>query len=248
MLCTPGSTSGFATAIVNNNTLANGGYWIGQQTVTITAASSGVSLLTDTGITANQCYGAGSDALISCLSPAAIALNDKQDGMLGRDVTNSDSTDGWLGASYSISTSTVTVVSGTTTTITTTTDPNCLKDNVTGLTWQRASTTLTALRGNTQNDEAMGYRTTANTTGLCGFYDWRLPTPGELHSLLNYGSSSALYAIDMNWFPLTRSAWYITGTPYLSGNSANVWVDDFVKGRVDGISASGGSVELRLVR
>lgn len=229
VVCTPGATLGSVTAIVNNNALADGGWWIGQQTLTISAAAIPLGLLTDTGITANQCYGAGSDALISCTSPAAIALNDKQDGMVGRDVVNADSTDGLLGASYSFS--------GT----------DCVKDNVTGLVWQRASNPLISLPGDAQNQEAEDYRTAANTSILCGFSNWRLPSPAELQSLLNYGFSNAQFAIDMNWFAQPRSAWYLTGTPYLSGRS-NVWTVDFVKGQVDGIGASSGSLELRLVR
>lgn len=230
VVCTPGATLGSVTAIVNNNALADGGWWIGQQTLNISAAAIPLGLLTDTGITASQCYGAGSDALISCTSAAALALNDKQDGMVGRDVANADGTDGLLGASYSFS--------GT----------DCVKDNVTGLVWQRASTPLKSLPGNTQNLEAADYRTAVNAASVCGFSDWRLPSPAELQSLLNYGASNAQFAIDMNWFAQTRSAWYLTGTPYLSGNSSNVWSVDFVKGRVDGIGASGGSLELRLVR
>lgn len=230
VVCTPGATLGPVTAIVNNNAIADGGWWIGQQTLDITAAPIALSLLTDTGITANQCYGAGSDALISCTSAAAMALNDKQDGMVGRDVATADSTDGLLGASYSFSVT------------------DCVKDNVTGLVWQRASTTLSALPGNPQNDEAAAYRAAENTARLCGFTDWRLPSPGELQSLLNYGASNDQLAIDLNWFAPTRSAWYLTGTQYLSGSSANVWAVDFAKGRVDGIGATGGNLELRLVR
>ena len=230
VVCTPGATLGAVTAIVNNNAIADGGWWIGQQTLDITAAPIALGLLTDTGITVNQCYGAGSDALISCTSAAAIALNDKQDGMVGRDGVNADSTDGLLGASYSFS--------GT----------DCVKDNVTGLVWQRASNTLTSLPGNDQNLEAAAYRTAANTASLCGFNDWRLPTPGELQSLLNYGTSNVQLAIDLNWFAPTRSAWYFSGSQFLSGSSANVWAVDFAKGRVNGIGATGGTLELRLVR
>lgn len=230
VVCTPGATLGPVTAIVNNNAIADGGWWIGQQTLDITAAPIALSLLTDTGITANQCYGAGSDALISCTSVAAVALNDKQDGMVGRDVATADSTDGLLGASYSFS--------GT----------DCVKDNVTSLVWQRASTTLRALPGNPQNDEAAAYRAAAITARLCGFTDWRLPSPGELQSLLNYGTSNGQLAIDLNWFAPTRSAWYFSGSQFLSGSSSNVWAVDFARGRVDGIGASGGTLELRLVR
>jgi Protein of unknown function (DUF1566) len=242
--CTPGTTLGAVTAIVNNNTPANGGFWIGQQTLTITAASLGVGLLTDTGITVNQCYGAGSDALISCTSEAAIALNAQQDGMVGRDVVNPDSSDGLLGSSYSYVTTTVTTVTATATSTTTTINNNCVKDNVTGLTWQRDSTALIQTGGFAQGAEALGYVTAANTSALCGFTDWRLPTVPELQSLVNYGLSSASPAIDISWFPATQSSWYTTGDLYRLGQSSNRWMVDFAKGRANGTAPE----QLRLVR
>lgn len=242
--CTPGGSLGAVTSIVNNNTAANGGYWIGQQTVTITAGVTGVSLLNDTGITANQCYGAGSDALISCTSAAAVALNAQQDGMMGRDVTNPDGIDGWLGSSYSISTTTTTTITPTSTTTATTTNPNCIKDNVTGLTWQRASTTLTSLTAATLSTEATGLRDAANFAVLCGFSDWRLPTPSELQSLVNYGQSNASPAIDLNWFSTTLSAEYFTDTRYRFGSGLHLWGVNFANGSVGDSFAQ----QLRLVR
>ncbi len=242
--CTPGATLGEVTAIVNNNTFANGGFWIGQQILTITAGVTGVSLLTDTGITANQCYGAGSDALISCTSAAAIALNSQQDGMVGLDVTTPNSTDGWLGSSYSISTATTTTITPSTTTTTTTSNPSCIKDNVTNLTWQRASTTLTSLTVATLSTEATGLRDAANFAVLCGFSDWRLPTPSELQSLVNYGQSIASPAIDLNWFSTTLSTWYFTDTPYQFGSGPHLWGVNFA----DGTLNDSFSRQLRLVR
>lgn len=242
--CTPGATLGAVAAVINNNTLANGGWWIGQLTVTITAAVTGVSLLTDTGITANQCYGAGSDALISCTSAAAIALNAQQDGMMGRDVTNPDGIDGWLGSSYSISTTTTTTITPTSTTIATTTNPNCIKDNVMGLTWQRASTTLTSSTVSNLETEAIGLRDAANSSLLCGFSDWRLPTPPELQSLVSYGLNNSSPAIDLNWFSSTLSTWYFTDTRYTSGSGLHLWGVNFANGSVGDSFAQ----QLRLVR
>jgi hypothetical protein len=78
--------------------------------------------LNDTGITSSQCYGADSDTLISCTSPAAINLSNQQDGMVGRDVNNPDNSDGKLGFSYSrVGNYALT---------------ECVKDNITGLMWE----------------------------------------------------------------------------------------------------------------
>jgi Protein of unknown function (DUF1566) len=253
--CTPGITLGAVAVVINNNTSANGGWWIGQQTLTITASTttptspSVLGQLTDTGITANQCYGAGSDALISCTSASAIALNPQQDGMIGRDVLTPDGTDGWLGSSYSLSTSIITTVTPTSTSTTISVDPKCLKDNVTGLTWQRGSTTLTTSSQIGRRVDGESYRDAANTAVLCGFSDWRLPTPTEVLSLVNYGLSAASPAIDMTWFPATKSNFYLADNAPLDGVQNTSWVVDFVNGSVFSIlRADNSPAELRLVR
>ena len=228
VVCTSGSTVGYKSMIAYNDRQSNGGWWIGQQTLAVTAAPSAQSLLADTGITANQCYAAGSNALFSCTGVDAIALNDKQDGMVGRDVTNPDSSDGLLGSSYRL----VGAVGAT----------DCVKDEVTGKTWQRASSTLTALPGDAMNQQAVGMRDAANAAALCGYTDWTIPSPSDLQSLVNYGVGSGLAAIDGNWFT-ARSAWYFTLTQYLSGSSRNVWLVDFTRGQVNGIGALAGSAE-----
>lgn len=233
VICTPGSSVGAKIVTVNTKTLASGGWWMGTDTLTVSASPvvTGLSQLTDTGITTNQCYAAGSDVLVSCTSAAAIALNDKQDGMIGRDVTSTDSTDGLLGASY------------------TAIGTDCIKDNLTSLVWQRASSTLTQLPGNSENTEAQSFASTANTIALCGFSSgWRVPTRQELQSLLNYGASNSIFAVDMNWFSQTRSASYLSSTQFVSGSSANVWVVDFTHGAILGVGGRQGRSEIRLVR
>jgi hypothetical protein len=231
--CTAGSTTGAKAMIVKTDLDSNGGWWIGQQALAVTAAPR-VGLLSDTGVTANQCYAAGSNALWSCTSVDAIALNDKQDGMVGRDVSNTDGIDGWLGSSYRE----VGAVGAT----------SCVKDEVTGKTWQRTSTTLTALPGTPMNDEAVAALSAANTgTGLCGYTDWTIPSPSDLQGLVNYGITTGLGAIDGNWFT-AKPSWYFTLTQYLGGASSNVWLVDFTRGQVNSVGSLSGSAELRLMR
>lgn len=233
VVCTAGTADGAKAMIARNDLESKGGWWIGQQALVVTAAPRAPSLVADTGITTNQCYAAGKDVLVSCTDVDAMALNEKQDGMVGRDVTHPDGTDGLLGASYSL----VSAVGAT----------DCVKDGVTGKTWQRVSTTLTALPGTPMNDEAVAARDAANTAAVCGYTDWTVPAPSDLQSLVNYGVSSGLAAIDGNWFT-AKSAWYVTLTQYLSGASNNVWLVDFTRGQVNGIGALTGSAELRLMR
>jgi PKD repeat protein len=145
----PSSASNTASGITATHTFAAAGSYVvtllatdnqggpamNQQTVTIT---TGVPVpvangkLNDTGITAIQCYSAGTNTLSLCSSPAALALNPAQDGMQGRDVvaaTNS-ATDGKLGFSFTkIGAAGETLPASATAW-------SCVKDNVTGMVWE----------------------------------------------------------------------------------------------------------------
>jgi hypothetical protein len=147
---------------------------------------------------------------------------------------NADSTDGLLGASYRLIGAVGPI--------------SCVRDEVTGKTWQRTSTTLTASAGTPMNDEAVAALNAANAgTGLCGYTDWTIPSPSDLQGLVSYGVSSGSAAIDLNWFD-AKKAWYFTLTQFLSGASSNVWLVDFTRGQVNGIGSLSGSAELRLMR
>lgn len=188
----------------------------------------------DTGITANQCYQAGSDILISCTDSKATALNDWQDGMVGRDVTSPDAIDGALGFSFS--------------TVGSYAKTECVKDNVTGLIWEgkpttgtRASTSTYTNFGDNRAGDSSTYVTTVNTgSGLCGYTDWRLPNRFELQGLVNYAEVGfAKISIDTTWFPNSLGSAFWTSTGYI-GNSRQAWSVNFGNGDISKHPASKG--------
>ncbi len=226
-------------------------------------------LLNDTGITASQCYQAGSNVLLSCTSAAAIALNPAQDGMAGRDATpaTNSAADGKLGFTY-------TKISATGQTLAASaTSWACVKDNLTGLIWE-VKTNDGGLRDkaktytnvdSTASDQwatgtnptpiqaqidaatnSVGFKNAVNTATLCGAADWRLPTAKELESLVDYGVAYPGPTIDAAWFPNTVGDAFWSSSPYV-GIAYYAWVVDFSYGSVNDYSRD-GSLPVRLVR
>lgn len=158
---------------------------------------------------------------------------------------------------------------------------SCVRDNVTGLVWEVKSndgglhdkdytyswysdstnggyagdedainTSCTLANCNTQ-----AYTAAVNAQGLCGFYDWRMPTHHELFSLMHLGVADSL-AIDKEYFPhtgpnTTTPVWYWTSVPSADGvnsdDAQNAWALDFVSG-VDNFLNKSSAVRVRLVR
>jgi len=220
--------------------------------------------LNDTGITASQCYQAGSDILVACDSPAALALNSAQDGMVGRDANaaSNSTTDGKLGFSFA-----AVPASGI--------DPGgCVQDNVTGLMWEvktadgglrdwnKTYTNYDSITSAQKNDgvnfvaptqaeidaasNSIGFKNSVNTIGMCGFNDWRLPTADELQSIVDYGVAYPGPTIDATWFPNSQGYSFWSSSPGV-GNSSNAWVVIFLNGNVYVINRY-VSVHVRLVR
>ena len=193
----------------------------------------------DTGVTAGQCYGAGSDSLVSCTGAAALALNSAQDGMIGRDLSSPSSTDGSLGFSFSAVDSYAST--------------ECVKDNLTGLVWEgkttsgtRANTNSYSNYGDSRTGDASSYVVTINAASLCGFTDWRLPTRDELQGLVDYSVANPSPTLDATWFPNAVVGFYWTASPYL-GSSSKAWYVSFANGYVSS-NARSGKLQVRLVR
>ena len=153
------------------------------------------------------------------------------------------------------------------------TKEECVKDNITGLIWEGKTASPATSRLGTgtytnfdstssaQKDNggtyvnptqmeidastnSIGYQNSVNTSALCGYNDWRLPTKEELEGIL---ASSGSPRIDTTWFPNTQANFYWTSSPYV-GNSYNAWCVFFGGVLVVNGNRSGSGFHVRLVR
>ena len=131
-------------------------------------------------------------------------LTGLQDCNIGRDAdqdTNS-STDGHLGFNFTKLDSSGNELSASATSW------ECVRDNVTGLVWEKSSTSVSFASPPTIDD---GFE-------KCGLTKWRYPRLGELISILNYGRDSGAM-VDTDYFSnLSDSSTYYSSTAY-SDNS-----------------------------
>jgi len=158
---------------------------------------------------------------------------------------------------------------------------SCVRDNVTGLIWEvkrddgglqdkdstyswysdevnggfegdvNGTTTACALT----NCNTQAYVEAINGQGLCGFFDWRMPTHQELFSIMHLGLTSGV-AVDEDYFPNTGTVsstpiWYWTSVPSADGvnsdDAQNAWALDFESG-VDNFLNKSTAGYVRLVR
>lgn len=257
------ATAGAKLVTVRTAAAASGGTVI-DSTRSITV----VAVLPDTGITASQCYAAGSNALVSCTSAAAIALNDKQDGMVGRDVSNADNSDGKLGLSYTKLDANGNPLPASAV------NWSCVKDNLTGLTWEVKTAdgglrdmykTYTNYDDVTQAQKwngsawvkptqadidiatnTRGFVTAVNAASLCGHADWRLPSADELQDILDY-SVVLRPKVDSAWFINTPDYGYWSSSPY-ADDAGGAWYVSFSQGYVNYDSYRLSRYAVRLVR
>ena len=148
----------------------------------------------------------------------------------------------------------------------------CVKDNSTGLVWEgKTASPATSRLGTdtyTNYDDAnsaqkpsggtyvnptqteidastnsIGYKNSVNTSALCGYTDWRLPTKDELFGIV---ASSGSPRIDTTWFPNTQASYYWSSSPSV-GYSYYAWYVYFDTG-VPGSFGRYFSSYVRLVR
>ena len=145
----------------------------------------------------------------------------------------------------------------------------CVKENSTGLVWEGKTASPATSRLGTDtytnydgtgvgqksdgsnatqaeidaNTNSIGYKNSVNTSALCGYTDWRLPTVTELQGIL---ASSGSPRIDTTWFPNTQANAYWSSSPYV-GASYYAWNVHFYDGGVYNGDRSGLS-HVRLVR
>ena len=133
----------------------------------------------------------------------------------------------------------------------------CVQDNNTGLTWEGktaspatsrlGTSTYTNYDSTTSHQKwngvwsnpnhteidastnSIGYKNSVNTSALCGYMDWRMPTKEELEGIL---ASSGSQKIDTAWFPNTQANYYWSSSPYV-GNPNNASYVDFGYGYVN---------------
>lgn len=220
-------------------------YFITKQSTPVQPPAHSYSLLNDTGITWGGNYPDGNNA--TCTSN----ISGPQDCQDGRDATHNDDSDGHAGFSYTKISSTGAELPADATVW------SCVKDNVTGLTWE-VKTDDGGIHDQDNNYRwggkthlGSGYGTYyvdwdtlvdgSNTESLCGFSDWRVSNIMELVNLAN--RDRAIPAIDTDYFPYTHASSYWSASPTAySFNSA--WFFNFH----DGYSASLNRYQNLLVR
>ena len=149
---------------------------------------------------------------------------------------------------------------------------DCVRDNVTGLTWE-VKTIDGALRDQNHtyswyepdpqrnggdpgfpdggdctggvNCDTHSYVRAVNKRGLCGASDWRLPTRAELHTIIDYRAEFP--AIDLDYFPNTvaRSFWSAEPNTTYPGYA---WYTDFKFGLASYYYDKSAAKAVRLVR
>jgi Protein of unknown function (DUF1566) len=121
----------------------------------------------------------------------------------------------------------------------------CTRDNITGLVWE-VKTSDGGVRDFNKTylwANAGQFPATVNALALCGYTDWRLPTPHELLSLIDGNANNP--AIDGVYFPNTVNGIYWSGVTH-AGDASFTWYVRFSDGFIG--SNRGSALAVRLVR
>lgn len=184
--------------------------------------------LNDTGITWGGDYDSGNNFI--CTSN----IGHSQDCHQGRDVTYYNNSNGHAGFDFSKLDSSGNSLPSSANSW------SCVRDNVTGLVWEVKTndggihdrdnayrwggvTTMGSNLG-TYYDDWNILVNESNNESLCGFNDWVVPTTHELESIVDFSRHNP--AIDIDYFPYTRSLTYWSSSPYVY-HSINSWYVHF---------------------
>jgi VCBS repeat-containing protein len=150
---------------------------------------------------------------------------------------------------------------------------SCVKDNVTGLTWEVKTDVGFSDKGTNIHHKdntyqwggisALGKKVStlgtyykdwdtlvkgSNRAKLCGYNDWRVPTAVELQSIVHYGIVKPSPKIDKKYFPNTVPSRYWSSLPH-SDKRNIAWSVNFSDGiDVDRLNSRSESHSVRLVR
>ncbi len=127
---------------------------------------------------------------------------------------------------------------------------SCVRDNVTGLIWEAKSDDGGVHdKDNFHTHADTGALVASSNSGrLCGFADWRLPTPQELASMLDASLASGAL-VDPLAFPLQKAAayWSSVGAD-AAGDASAAWSLDFSSGLIAYQNKASAPAYVRLVR
>jgi Protein of unknown function (DUF1566) len=236
----------------------------------VSLPSLAAGLLNDTGI--GYCSDGATNTINCSTVSADSGTHPRQDARYGRDAAAADGKLSKIGGGEAGFDFTALNASGQATTPSAgAIPPLCVRDNVTGLIWE-VKTSDGSLRdqkwtytwydsvhyygGNPGTASGGTCKTTGrcdtekfvadvNSTALCGYTDWRMPTVKELESILHRGRTNP--AIEPTYFPNTPSWHFWSGSPVADWNG-NAWFVHFVNGYTDASLFRSNGLHVRLVR
>lgn len=122
---------------------------------------------------------------------------------------------------------------------------NCTEDKVSGLTWQRVSTTTSTFAG------LAGIVGVENGKATCGYGDWRVPTVNELLTLVDSSRAASYGAVNADREGVLEAAMsgqFWTSESQPAPGAVDAWFVDFVNGGAVSREAKTDVRRVRLVR
>lgn len=103
---------------------------------------------------------------------------------------------------------------------------DCVTDNLTGLVWHRAPSSVPDTWAN-----ALAAAEDLSSQRICGFGDWRLPNRKELRSLIDYSAANNATTLNALGFSGVQASNYWSSSSYAS-SAALAWIVNLFDGDV----------------